>query len=335
VAVLAGQERVIGDFTPSEFIRVSGRDVTDFSLQDQKRGLVRDQLGSGSRTILIGIAPLLRKAVTVTVYDAFPRTAIFEVSYTNTGNSDLSVSGWTNQHYSIGAPASAAQPAFWSYQSGSYEKRPDWVLPLKPGFTQENFLGMNASDYGGGTPVVDVWRRDAGIGVGHLEMAPKLVSLPVTEPGTDRATLAVEFKQNQVLKPGAALKTFRKFAAVHEGDYFQTLRDYRDMMIAQGMHFDASLESAFGPLWCAGLRLGQPAPQSSDGGARIRKEKSSTLYRTLLEDAGAGGTLPARTASKANTRRGSTEGGATGTLWAPRTTRTCGASAASRLIETS
>jgi alpha-galactosidase len=27
------------------------------------------------------------------------------------------------------------------------------VVPLKPGFRQENFMGMNASDYGGGTPV--------------------------------------------------------------------------------------------------------------------------------------------------------------------------------------
>src|ERR1019366_3408498 len=106
VAVRAGQESVIRDFTPSEFIRVSGRDVTDFSLQQQKRGPIRDQLGPGSRTILTGIAPPLRKTVTVTVYDAFPRIAVFEVAYTNTGSSE----------------------------SGSYEKRPDWVLPLKPGF---------------------------------------------------------------------------------------------------------------------------------------------------------------------------------------------------------
>jgi alpha-galactosidase len=251
VALRAGQERVIGDFTPSEFIRVSGRDVTDFSLEDQKRGPVRDQLGSGYRTILTGIAPSLKKVVTVTVYDAFPRTAIFEVAYTNTGGADLSVSGWTNQHHAISAPPAAAQPAFWSYQSGSYEKRPDWVLPLKPGFKQENFLGMNALEYGGGTPVVDVWCRDAGIGVGLLEMAPKLVSLPVTEQGADRASVAVEFKQNQALKPGATLQTFRSFVAVHQGDYFQTLRDYREVMIGQGIHFDASPDSAFGPIWCA------------------------------------------------------------------------------------
>ena len=251
VALFGGNKLVIGDFTPSEFIRISGQDVTDFSLQGQKQEAIHDGLGSGSRTVITGTAPSLKKTVTVTLFDRFPRMAFFDVAYTNTGTSDVTVSAWTNQHYSISAAASAGQPAFWSFQSGSYEKRPDWVLPLKVGFKQENFLGMNASDYGGGTPVVDVWRRDVGIGVGHLEMAPKLVSLPVTQPGADHATVAVEFKHNEVLKPGTTLKTFRTFVTVHQGDYFRTLRDYREVMMAQGIHFDASPDSAFQPIWCA------------------------------------------------------------------------------------
>ena len=251
VAFFGGKERVIGTFTPSESIRVSGHDITDFSQQKHLEQGFRDRFGLGVRDILTGTAPSLKKTVTVTRYDAFPRMAFVDVEYTNTGKTDLSVSGWTNEHYSISAPASAAQPAFWSYQSGSYEKRPDWVLPLKPGFKQENFLGMNAPDYGGGTPVVDVWCRDVGVAVGHVEMAPKLVSLPVTQQGPDLATVAVEFKHDQVLKPGATLKTFRTFAAVHQGDYFQTLRDYREVMIAQGVRFDAAPESAFAPIWCA------------------------------------------------------------------------------------
>ncbi len=44
-----------------------------------------------------------------------------------------------------------------------------------PGFNQDNFMGMEASDYGGGTPIVDVWRRDGGVAVGHLELTPELV----------------------------------------------------------------------------------------------------------------------------------------------------------------
>jgi alpha-galactosidase len=251
VALLGSQERIVGEFTPSESIHVSGVEIKDFTLQKQTREPIRDRLGAGFRTVITGTASSLKKTVIVTVYDRFPSMAFFDVEYTNTGSADLPVNSWTNQHYSISASASAAQPAFWSFQSGSYENRPDWVLPLKAGFKQENFLGMNAPDYGGGTPVVDVWCREVGIAVGHVEMAPKLVSLPVSEQGADRAAVAVEFKHDEVIKPGATLKTFRTFAAVHQGDYFQTLREYRNVMIAQGMHFDASPESAFGPIWCA------------------------------------------------------------------------------------
>ncbi|MFN7996639.1 MAG: glycoside hydrolase family 36 protein [Bryobacteraceae bacterium] len=251
VALFDGKEHVLGDFTPSEFIRVAGQDLTEFSLQNQHSGPVRDRMGAGTRTVLTGNSGSLKKTVTVTVYDAYPRMAVFDVAYTNTGKSDLQVNGWTNQHYSITAAPGSAQPAFWSYQSGSYEKRPDWVLPLKPAFAQVNFLGMNAPDYGGGTPVSDVWTRNGGLGVGHLEMAPKLVSLPVTESSPDHATVAVTFKHDEALKPGATLKTFRTFAAVHEGDYFQTLLDYRQAMVAEGIRFDKSPEDAFSPIWCA------------------------------------------------------------------------------------
>jgi len=134
VASLAGRERVMGDLTPSEIIRISGNDITDFSLQRRRSEPVRYRLGSGTRTVITGTASSLRKTVAVIVYDRFPRMAFFDVEYTNTGMSDLPVNGWTNQHYSISASTSAAQRAFWSYQSGCYEKRPDWVLPLKPGF---------------------------------------------------------------------------------------------------------------------------------------------------------------------------------------------------------
>jgi hypothetical protein len=83
VASLGGRERVIGEFTPSEYVRVSGRDVTDFTLQDQKGKPVRDRLGAGSQTVIAGTASSLKKTVTITVYDAFPRLAFFDVVYTN------------------------------------------------------------------------------------------------------------------------------------------------------------------------------------------------------------------------------------------------------------
>ena len=42
---------------------------------------------------------------------------------------------------------------------------------------------MNASDYGGGTPIVDVWRRDVRVAVGHVEPRPRLVSAAGVDAG--------------------------------------------------------------------------------------------------------------------------------------------------------
>jgi alpha-galactosidase len=247
VAKFGDGEHVIGDFTPSQAIQVSGIDVKDFAIQLTTSTPIGPV---GQVTNITGTAPSLKIVESITVRDDSPRMAQVNVEYTNTGTADLQITGWTNQQYAIAA-AGSGQPTFWSYQSGSYEKRPDWVLPLKPGFKQENYMGMNQPDYGGGTPVVDVWRRDVGIAVGHLEMAPKLVSLPVAMPDSAHATVAVQFKHNFVLKPGETLKTFPTFVAVHKGDYFQALRDYRDVMVAQGVRFNPAPDSAFEPIWCA------------------------------------------------------------------------------------
>src|SRR5512132_3091469 len=119
--------------------------------------------------------------------------------------------------------------ACWSYQNGSYEKRPSWVVPLHVSFQQENYLGMNASDYGGGTPVVDVWRGDVGIAVGHVETTPRLVSLPVTMPTSSEATVAVRATGRWTLDPGQGFETLRTFVAVHRGDHFGALVDYRGL----------------------------------------------------------------------------------------------------------
>ena len=170
---------------------------------------------------MVGKAGPLTKEVSVAIYDDFAAMAFFDVRYTNASATKLAVKGWTNNAYTLNALRDSRMPAFWSYQSGSYEKRPDWIVPLKTNFQQENFLGMNASDYGGGTPIVDVWRRDVGVAVGHVEPRPRLVSLPVSMPDSGRVKIAVNYRHASMLDPGESLHTFRTFVAVHRGDYFR------------------------------------------------------------------------------------------------------------------
>jgi alpha-galactosidase len=250
------KDTTMGPFSASETIAAADKSWTDFPMTNQKRERVSDAFGTGERLVVTGRSGTLTKVVTVTMYDEFPTMAFFDIQYTNTGTNKLNIKGWTNNAYTLNAQNRNARsagdaPPFWSYQSGSYEKRPNWIVPLHANFRQENFLGMNASDYGGGTPIVDVWRRDVGVAVGHVELRPRLISLPVSMPDSAHAKIAVTSRQAVSLAPGESLHTLRTFAAVHQGDYFRSLADYRRFMMKQGFQMAAPPDDAYGAIWCA------------------------------------------------------------------------------------
>jgi alpha-galactosidase len=251
VATGDGGATELGPFAASESVSVAGAEVDDFAFAGSNTAAVEDTFGRGHRLTVLGRSGGLAKRLAATVYDDFPGVAVFDVRYTNERREPQTIAAWTSHHYVLAAATPPGSPAFWSYQGGSYESRPDWVLPLKPGFTQDNFQGMNATDYGGGTPVVDVWRRDAGLAVGHLERTPRPISLPVTMPGAAEATLAVRQRVDVTLAPGQAFDTPRTFLAVHHGDHFQALSLYRRLMVRQGVTLPSAPPSAFEPIWCA------------------------------------------------------------------------------------
>jgi len=251
IARFGAREIPMGAFSPSETVKSSEHSWYDFALSSRTHERVTDVYGTGEKLNLAGTSSVLRKNLSVTIYDEFPNLAIFDVSYTNIGKAQLKILEWTNNHYTIDAQHSATGVPFWSFQSGSYERRPDWIVPLKAGFSQENYLGMNASDYGGGTPIIDVWRRDVGIGVGHVEARPRLISLPVSMPNASQAQVSVLYRHEQSLRPGESFQTFRTFVTVHNGDYYQTLLTYRRFMSKQGFQMAKAPDSAFGAIWCA------------------------------------------------------------------------------------
>ena len=150
LAIVDGNRIELGPFSASETLETGKVERRDFAFADHSEQPVSDALGTGKAHRLVGRAGGLEKTVEVVFYDEFPRVAVLRTSWANTGPAPVHVDAWGQNQYAVQAAAGAAEPAFWSYQSGSYEKRPDWVLPLPAGFRQDNFQGMNASDYGGG-----------------------------------------------------------------------------------------------------------------------------------------------------------------------------------------
>jgi alpha-galactosidase len=115
-------------------------------------------------------------------------------------------------------------------------------------------MGMNASDYGGGIPVIDLWRKDAGIAIGNTETVAKLVSLPVDyDKYATAATIGIEyeFPEEEILKPGDTLSTFETFVSVHQKDCFASLRNFSAYMQTKGIKPAPEEPAAYEPIWCA------------------------------------------------------------------------------------
>ena len=256
VSALADQSRPLMDtFQPAEQLILQDRRIDAFSLQQFKSGTFQDSIGAGKELKLTGIfedsALKIEKQVYIKMYDQFPQMAVFQVRYKNLGGQPLLVEGWINHRYTL-LPEQKTTPSYWSFQAASYPERPDWVLPVERGFYKENYQGMNASDYGGGIPVVDLWRTDAGLAVGHLALTPKLVSLPVRFDSTaEGATLAITSKRRLSLQTGESFTTLPTFLTVHRGDFFRPLQSYSQMMQKRGLKFKPYPETAYQPIWCA------------------------------------------------------------------------------------
>ena len=226
---------------------VDGSAVDRFLLLDSKREAASGPHGKGQRHVLRATASgRVEQLTAVTFLDAYPGLALVETSYRNTGNAPLAVASWhALTHDLLSHPEGA-----WSFAGASYPDRRDWIQPVKPGFEQRNFMGMNGSDYGGGTPVAVVWRRDVGLAVGHVETVPKLIALPVAaQPTGTRIGMAGD--QPVILAPGETLTLPVSFVMAHEGDHFRPLDAYRRLMAERGLAAPAIPPSSYEPIWCA------------------------------------------------------------------------------------
>lgn len=247
-----GATAAVTGFHASERLRVTGgRWIDGFALGEQAVDRVDGPHGAGVRHRLKGVSKDgVEKTVAVTFYERHPGLALLRVSYRNNGQSALPVEAWSNSGYTLLPARRAPSRGFWTFSGSSHADRRDWVQPLKDGFEQRNFMGMNSSDYGGGTPVADVWQPEHGIAVGHLDTVPRLVALPVRQVKSG-AALAIEFDQAVVLQPGQELATLDTFVTVHTGDYFAALDRYRLLMAERGLAAPQAGEESYEPIWCA------------------------------------------------------------------------------------
>jgi len=249
ISSLSGRAVILSDFAPSETVTLEDDTVIDhFAFVDRTQAAVSDAHGAGMRHTVRGVsAGGLEKTVNLTFYDRYPGFPLLSVVWRFTRGEPISIKSYRVGAHVLKASGSAG---FWSWSGSTHADRRDWVQPVKDGFDQPNFMGMNDSDYGSGTPVADVWRPDAGIAVGHIELTPKLVSLPIIASAAG-AAVALEEARAVTLHVGDTLTSLDAFVTVHQRDYYATLDAYRRVMADRGLAAPQAPEGSYEAIWCA------------------------------------------------------------------------------------
>ncbi len=250
----ANAQPLMNDFSSSEYLVTKYFTAQHFHQTKKEKINLHDNAGSGIEWKFYGMndSDKIEKMLAIKTYDSFPDAAYFTVQYINHSNKDLPVIKWVNNQYDI-IPSNDTTK-FWSFQGSSHADRRDWIRKVNPGFYEKNFMGMNASDYGGGIPVIDLWRKDAGIATGNTEAVAKLVSLPVDyDKYASAANMSVqyEYPEKEILNHGDTLTTFETFVSVHQKDCFATLRNFSDYMQTKGIKSAPQEPAAYEPVWCA------------------------------------------------------------------------------------
>ncbi len=266
-----GSEKALGGFSASQSVRTESGELETFRIRSTGQEKIHDEMGDGIGYRITGAANGIEKTVRICSYAEFASTLFVEASFTNIGEKKVRVAGWTANRCAVCSSAEPGQPCFWSFQGASYESRPDWVLPLKNGYSRQNFMGMNSSDYGGGIPLTDIWDGTVGLAMGHCETLPELISLPVEVNGIT-AVLSVTGETDVELAPGETLHTVKTFLSLHEGDYFSALLEFRKIMSRRGFAFAPLNREAYEATWCAWGYERNFAPEQIEGALPKVKE---------------------------------------------------------------
>jgi alpha-galactosidase len=148
-------------------------------------------------------------------------------------------------------PKAVDEALFWSLQGGGYKWGVDYILPVRAGFTQDNYSGPKGQGNGGGFPFADLWRPEMGVAVALLEPKPSLVWVPVNVSAQGQAQVRVVTRPSVEIPSGGTYTAPPAMVAVHEGDFYEPVVRYRQLMgdlgVATVNHFEPDDYAA---AWC-------------------------------------------------------------------------------------
>jgi alpha-galactosidase len=260
-----GQRIALDDSAPGaslEAVVMDGQEIRDFIL-DLANAKITDashRLGATGKRIEISgkssTHPEIAKQVVIEVYDDFPTLALSSVTYKNVSSHATNLQQMITQAHQFNASLAdqtAAPHEMWSFHGASEKWGKDEITQMTKNFSRENAMEQvmpGDLHEGGGIPVVAFWTKKVGQAIGHLEMLPQVLSIPVQVQADDRVEASLRLKPSVTLQPGETYAAPTTFVTVFQGDFFKPLRLYSLALQTQGWKLPVPTHADYAANWC-------------------------------------------------------------------------------------
>lgn len=252
-----------GNNAAGDTVVSGGKEIRDFVLDlgHAKFSDASGRLGSkGKRVEVTGKStsvPDIEKTIAVEVYEDFPSIALTSTSYKNAGKGDFPIDQVITQQHVLNASLSDQQAspyAMWSFHGSSEAWGKDDVMKITDKFSRANpmqtMMSNDENRTGGGIPVVAFWTGSVGEAIGHAEVVPLKMSLPVKTGADGRVNASLSMDVNSTLAPGQVYATPLTFVSVFHGDFYEALRSYSRMLQVRGLSLAHPNDSDYEANWC-------------------------------------------------------------------------------------
>jgi alpha-galactosidase len=277
-------------------VKAAGRQLGDvvFGVEHPQVSETRGRLGTkGKRIEVTGKSSPegLQESLVVEAYDDYPNVALISASVRNSGTSEVKIDAidLDRHRFSASITDSAAKPhQMWSFNGASIEWGKENIFSIPEKLSQQNQMGSvvevkgDLGRVGGGIPVEAFWTKAVGEAIGHVETLPLVLSIPVETQGTDPVAASVRLAPDSTLQPGDAYTTPQTFVAVFEGDYYEPLRMYSDVIDGEGLKKTVSNGEDYAVSWCGWAYLANVTPAQMLG--TIPKLKELGIHWATLDD---------------------------------------------------
>ncbi|MBK9208314.1 MAG: alpha-galactosidase [Anaerolineales bacterium] len=228
-------------------IFLSGEHGEAGDFHSSKEESITTVFGASRRFEFTGRRGDLALRLTIDSYEHLNDSVVMQWSFENIGSTPIQLN-------SISAPALELDSNWandlWSMQGAAIHWGHDFAFKMPPELERENYLGHIQNGEGGGIPIVYFWNQAGGLSLAHIEPTQELWYMPVSAQN-GKIKVAFEDRREQTLNAGDVFQTPRVLLSVHQGDFFEPLKLYREVMALQGLKAPEPNHEDFAPAWCS------------------------------------------------------------------------------------